>query len=892
MRPVKLVMAGFGPYKDEQVIDFTLFNSSYPILFTGNTGSGKTYIFDAISYALYNETSCSEQDRSTHSLRSDYCNSSDKTYVSFTFIHKDILYNITRNPEYLRKSIKGDKLVKESSSVLLTEYLDLDIDTVVKQISSIKDVQVFIHNLIGLTKKQFSQTVMIAQNDFRQILTCSSEKRKELFQKLFNTSIFSRFLDKLKSLNENLSKERDEITSYLRKVTKNTKYESITSNALLSFNLDELINILESDYLEIKSECDFIKDAKDKQNKLLEELVTKITLSSSYNSNVEELTLVNKSLLDLKQNEESINNKRIIYDKYLHAKTVKTYDDKYKTIVNRINELSNDLNSKKEEVANLNSTKQKLLDSFLDVEVKYNNIDKLQKLSELCKKVLANNEMLVSLIKKQTLEEEKFATTFDEYKLSELKYIKARDAYYSNILLEIKHKLKVGETCPICGSTINQVLDTQDFDNITFDQVLMLEEKKNESKSKLDKLESSIISIKESSNSLAKEKDELITLINSLALSLNIEYSDFATLQTKLDKEIKDIKSLYNELNSEMLKTTSRLETLCEYIDENNALLKTLKQKEAKDLAEFEEKLHNFFSNSDEFRKSLLDDEAALSIHNEVNKYDLELTSYSTKRSSLIESLNTLSNKLNIKNSFEDFILLDISKERDYKEAIILELARLDEEYVNKSSSLLITNDLLTTVKTNNGLLKKNYEEYKIISNLYKVTSGKLENHAKVSFESYVQSYYFKLVIKYANIRLSELTNNMFSLRIKTDNLKLQGQSGLDLEVLDKNTSKWREANTLSGGESFMASLSLALGLSDVVCGKNFGVTLDAMFIDEGFGTLDDETLISALNVINKLSSNNRLIGIISHVNELKNSIDQKVIVEKTELGSKISVKC
>ena len=153
-----------------------------------------------------------------------------------------------------------------------------------------------------------------------------------------------------------------------------------------------------------------------------------------------------------------------------------------------------------------------------------------------------------------------------------------------------------------------------------------------------------------------------------------------------------------------------------------------------------------------------------------------------------------------------------------------------------------------------------------------------------------MQQFYFKRVADAANQRLRILTNDLYALRCRTEAGSLRGQTGLELEVYDSNTGLWRDVSTLSGGESFLASLALALGLSDVVQAQSGGIELDAMFIDEGFGTLDDQTLRQAMQMLGRLADGTRLIGVISHVNELKEAIPAQIRITKDYNGSRLSL--
>ncbi len=179
---------------------------------------------------------------------------------------------------------------------------------------------------------------------------------------------------------------------------------------------------------------------------------------------------------------------------------------------------------------------------------------------------------------------------------------------------------------------------------------------------------------------------------------------------------------------------------------------------------------------------------------------------------------------------------------------------------------------------------------YQDIQPLADTARGQLRGKAKISFETYLQSLYFDQVLHAANKRMALMSNSRFELTRRRVAGTLREQFGLDLDVIDHYTGKARDARSLSGGESFEASLSLALGLSDVVQAHSGGIQLDTMFIDEGFGSLDEDALQRAIKALTQLSGEHKLIGIISHVSELKESIDSKIIVERSQKGSTLTL--
>ena len=223
-----------------------------------------------------------------------------------------------------------------------------------------------------------------------------------------------------------------------------------------------------------------------------------------------------------------------------------------------------------------------------------------------------------------------------------------------------------------------------------------------------------------------------------------------------------------------------------------------------------------------------------------------------------------------------------------------LESRRSEEEKLTKEQ-ILITNLVQSHEETKKRLehffekIGEQQKKYEWISNLSKTANGTLTGNVKMDFETYVQRQYFKQIIQAANRRLIKMTDGSFILQCKDlAHMGSQGQAGLDLDVYSMVNDAVRDVRTLSGGESFMAALSMALGLADTIQSSVGGIRLDTMFIDEGFGSLDDSTREQAVRVLVELAGENRLVGIISHVNELKEQIDTKLVVKKTTKGSRI----
>jgi exonuclease SbcC len=349
-------------------------------------------------------------------------------------------------------------------------------------------------------------------------------------------------------------------------------------------------------------------------------------------------------------------------------------------------------------------------------------------------------------------------------------------------------------------------------------------------------------------------------------------YDELKNKVNTLEKSFESANKAYNDAKVKYAENTAEIKTVISDIE-------SLENEKVRLSKKFSELITQYgFKNNEEYQASKADDEKIYNLSEEINNYKTELSVIALRRNELSAQL-------------ENSEKCDIS-------ALEIKKKQLSDEYSKKDKERV---KLFGICEQNNKVIKKLEkladernrlrEEWAVISDLSKTANGNQgSGKAKFSLETYIQQYYFKQVIASANKRLTLLTDGMFVLRCKDKAKNLKQQVGLDLDVLDRSTGQWRDVSTLSGGESFLASISLALGLSDIVQSGNGGIQLDSMFIDEGFGTLDDNALSQAIALLDKLSDGKRLIGIISHVTELKNRIDKKIIVSKEAMGSRLKI--
>ena len=354
--------------------------------------------------------------------------------------------------------------------------------------------------------------------------------------------------------------------------------------------------------------------------------------------------------------------------------------------------------------------------------------------------------------------------------------------------------------------------------------------------------------------------------------------NDLVDKMNVLSNKIKSIENDYNDIIKKENNNNLIISSLNGNKEKTILRLSKLDEDIVTFTKEYEEALkENGFEDETSYKVYKLDQISIKNLENEISNYETKVTTINSK-------IVTLKERLKI----ETIIDLSISeKERD---DIQVKININDKELKNISNEDTINTKCQKELVSSKSKKEKLKKEWTIINNLYLTCAGQITSNIKMPFETYVQQYYFKQVIAAANKRLTILTDGMFILRCKEEAKNMRSQGGLDLDVYDKNTGAWRDVSTMSGGESFMASLALALGLSDVVQSESGNIRLESMFIDEGFGTLDEESLNQAITLLGKLADGNRLIGIISHVNELKDRIDSKIIVTKTLTGSTVKI--
>lgn len=919
MRPLKITMSAFGPYAGEVTLDMQKLGKSGIYLITGDTGAGKTTIFDAISYALYGEASGNYRENTT--LRSKYASADTPTFVELEFEYNNEIYKINRNPEYPRPNKRGEGFTKQSANA---ELVMPDGSVITK----IKDVSAKVEEIIGINKNQFSQIAMIAQGDFRKLLNCETNERSKIFRKIFKTEPYHNIEIKLSSLfNElkrNREKEKSGIEQYINQLkcnendTLSLELERAKSGDVLIEDVIKLAGeIINKDTLEytktqkniesINEEIEKInsniklyenqeatKKAYAKASAKLEELKTKRNeCEKAYKSaeaqreRIEDLTrkinLINSKMPkydELKSLENSINEKTQSFEKSNNL--LKLKQQEITLLEKEIDEKSKAL----EEVKGADLLVQKLTVQKEEINKKAEALKELKTEIDRCKTEQKNLKNAQSFAK----------SALDEYGALENEYNQIYIAFFNEQAGIIADELKDGEPCPVCGSTSHPNLarksenapsqaDVESAQNL----VKKAQEKADKARDTASALKSRFDEIAANVKSAAKKlfgtDDNVFEDYNSNINALKKEYDcTLALLKTaneklnlyqKLDKEIPKIQEKQKSLSDEISTLNTQKASDEAFISENTKRVTSIKSEldfESADLAK--DKLKEYTTLSNDIKNA---------IEKSKNAFDDIKSKYDTQKGT----------KASLENALKEFKEIDLASLNE-KSLKLNEYKKDVDETAKSLYSRIESNKLLVdNISEKRDILKEYDDKYVWLKALSETANGDISGKEKITLETFVQMTYFDSIIRKANIRLLTMSDGQYELVRRSDAETLKKNEGLALDVIDHFNASTRSVSTLSGGESFMASLCLALGLSDEIQSSNGGIKLDTMFVDEGFGSLDGEALDRALSALTSLSQGNRLVGIISHVDALCDRIDNKIVITKDRtIGSNAQIIC
>lgn len=1014
-------MTAFGPYKDVEVIDFRELEDNTLFVISGNTGAGKTTIFDAICFALYG--TASGEDRSeTKGLRSDFADDDRHTSVELVFELRKHHYRIKRQLSHVKK---GNKTATGEQYEFYEIKDDYEVPCVDRQIVS--EINKKVEELVGLTKDQFIQIVMLPQGEFRKLLTSQTENKEEILRKIFKTERYTLISQQLKQKKQHAEDackaEKNARDRYIADIeaTLPTREDSKLFKTLLqeNYNPYQVLTGLEEEALFYEKA---IEDHKKKEesagtayNQKLEEFHKAESVNAEFKkleekenlltvlanekaffkekeiklenaeraSKIESFEIqVNDWRKDVKEKEAKVENAKTAYgqsvtqlqnaeahyqkeeSRGVEREKVGKQLDKYHELLPLVQELdqketelkneSVQLKKRAKELEGIQKNKQIQKDALLKLNLDIKEIDKKvdelpskqQKLIELRDQVkvlqdyLKTNEMLVQMEQDAKEKKAEYLKVKEQYEALESAWINSQ----ATILAAHLHD---GKPCPVCGSeehpnkaqSHETVPTKEDLETAkrTFnekeDDYRKVAAKYETNKEQLEMKLAEVVELGVSQEEAPNAYQLIVSQgkrLKSEVDSLNIEKEKLAELKGDLENkqsELEQVEKQYEEKMNDYQKRNTAFEAnkavylaqidripeelrkLTIIQEEIRALqatkdalerawkaaqeqLQTAKNEETKTKANLENAksqlsenrtkkdkaelqfvdalLQAQFSDEDSYRQAKMTEDLQSQLKAEIEGYHQQVATLTQQIKELIESLQD-KNKVDL-------------------EALQAELVGLKNDYEKAQEGLRQCQQCLQTIATllekindANDRVTQLENRLNVVTDLHDVIRG--QNQCKISFERYLQIEFLEQIIVAANERLKRLSNGQFLLQ-RSERQETRGkQSGLGLDVYDSYTGQTRDVKTLSGGEKFNASLSLALGMADVIQSFQGGVSIETMFIDEGFGSLDEESLAKAIDTLIDLQKSGRMIGIISHVQELKNAIPAILEVNKMKEG-------
>ncbi len=913
MRPIKLTVSAFGPYAGKQEIELSKLGESGLYLITGDTGAGKTTIFDAITYALYGEPS--GENREVSMLRSKYADDDTPTEVELAFSYAGKEYTVKRNPEYQRRKKNGEGFTNQSAGVQLT-YPDGRVET------QTKTVKKCIEEILGVNKEQFCQIAMIAQGDFLKLLLAETRERQEIFREIFKTNIYRAFQDRIKAESASVSKERenaknsvsqyidgilcDEDNVLFMETEKAKKGEMLTEEAVellgklteedrklieklksesaeLTKKLDDLTAIITKAQEQKKTQSELERAIKEQEEKapLLEELKAAAEKEKAREPEIErissEISRLEAELPSYDEAEEK--------SKTLKALEIELRDDigtrDKKTAIQ--NELKSQTEALKEELKGLENAgveRTRLLQEKEKTESRRAAVIEL-------KGDLTSLRKMCDDYRRAKDSYNKSAETADSLLRTALEMRRAFNNEQAGIMAEV---LSEGEPCPVCGSREHPSKASKSANSPSQAQVELAEEKAQKAQQTANAESAKAAEIRGNVTVSEKAvKKKIADLLGECEFAEAVKKTEELIAET--DREAAKIKE---QIDAEELRVRKK-KSLDEIIPQKEQELEA----QTEQLATLKEKISSVEAKIAEVTKRCREIAEKLKFEN---------------KAAVLREINALSeSRAQIKNAVleAEKKYSDCDKAAAELKAKIGQLHKLMEgnEIIETEEKLLekdeltgrrnqiadkterVSHRLSTNETIRQNILKKTDELTQLekkwiwMNSLSNTANGNISGKEKIMLETYIQMTYFDRIIRRANVHLMKMSGGKYDLKRREAAENLRSQSGLELDVTDHYNGSQRSVKSLSGGESFIASLSLALGLSEEIQASAGGIRLDAMFVDEGFGSLDEETLQQAMRALHSLTEGNRLVGIISHVSELRREIDRQIIVRKEKTG-------
>ena len=1003
MKPLLIKLRNIGPFVNEQ-IDFSKLENMF--LITGNTGAGKTFIFDAMTFALYGSV-CGSRGEESNQLRSKYTDVKDdsEAFVEFSFESAGKIYRVNRTLSY--KYVNKNNKEATKDSVVVFEQYNTEQKSFISFDEQKSQIDARIQSIIGLKKDEFSKIILLPQGAFSSFLKENSKDKAETLKKIFPVDSYTSIMEDIREKAKNLKNELDAINNQITNLCQKcdfsegdkfleelkVKKEEIENKQK---NNSQELQIIVSDITKLNEEKTQAKEKNEHSEKLnnllskkefyehIDEKIKKAEKSSVFGEFIRNVELCKKNYekakIDFEESKENLNFVSKKYDEIFqqendfavlkaetkkmqsefsvleeqlkNAKELAFYIEKTQSEKQKLDNLQEELNKIDCEITeNKNKVNSELaVETVIEqITIEISNLkikvkDDEQKLNDFksLQKIIKEIESKQIELENLNLSKDSLLKNIENNrKILDETLIAQKNYEMKNASYELAKDLQDGQECPVCGS-LNHPKLACSISGLSFsDKISTYEQNLKISQEKAIEIEGQISSAVTliSEKSIQKKELEAQSIEENIC---EIFENDKVSLEKK-EEDIQFYKKIKENLDALEEKYKAKREAIMEQDKIYSSCLATQKEKEnnslkglsleeltkkhsviQKELEDAELKINNW----ENACKNIASEKKACEVDNQTKSKYFADSSKNLDHANAVLSEKVSSSEFNnleeVLSSFvEENELIKIKNDLKEYSVSVVEHSAIFEKYKNIRMLSEIETDLQVAQNKKNEMMleaqnlsndfqkviedytnfESSFEQYKTLENQRKTTEQKRlpyeklnndlngNNPKKLQFDSWVLGIYFEQVVSYASKRFYDISNGRYNFKIANYENGGKGNSkkGLDLLVIDSFNGSERPTSTLSGGETFMASISLALALTDVVQNRNGGIQLDSLFIDEGFGTLDNETLDKALGVLNELQET-KMVGIISHVDALQSTIPSIIKVEKTQNGSHIKI--
>ena len=941
MRPLRLTMSAFGPYAGKTELSLEQLGTRGLYLVTGDTGAGKTTIFDAITFALFGEAS--GDSRTADMLRSKYADAGTPTLVELVFVYAGKTYKVRRSPEYERPAKRGDKLVTQKAEAELTLPDG-------RVMTGLKDVDARVQDILGVTRKQFSRIAMIAQGEFRRLLQANTKERMEIFRGIFKTEGYATLQQQLKN---EASRSREHCAALQQSVQQYVSglrceaEDPLASRVELAregrLPSDEILPLLEQLLARDEQEAVMLEENLHRTEQQLDVLGQKLRDAAARAERESQKKAVQENLEQAEQRQQAVQSTaqeaQALLPQAEEAKRQKVILEQQLPRYEELEQKQADLRQTNQAIQRrekeLSDTKNRLstlaeeltvmqteAGSLGDVSVALAEARHREEQLHLQKTTIQNLQRQLTdygkLLDRLARAQEAYVAARETAEQRQAEYVHKNRAFLDAQAGILARDLTEGQPCPVCGSLHHPVLAEASAEAPDQAAVELAKQAADQASQETSEKSAAAAALR------GQQESQEAALVEALRVQFaKAGEEELQTIDPRKQERSNVLIVLALGVPMDVLQQQKHLTYLIRTADDQlrtlSDQLKTLEKKQQRRRSldkTIPEKLEKQKQTTDELQaleKTLAGETARRdALQTQIRQLTEQLPFEDRKTvEEHIQKLVQKAQEVEKQNEAARQALEDVQKQieglqgqKKTLEEQLLALPVCDVEALQaeqeaaqqKRSQLTEKQRQLAVYQNNHRSVRDNFSKqsqaltaaehrYQWVKALYETASGTISGKEKITLETYIQTTYFDRILNRANVRLMVMSDGQYELKRRELPGNRKSQSGLDLDVIDHYNGSERSADTLSGGEAFLASLALALGLSDEVQASAGGIRMDTLFVDEGFGSLSENALELAMKALTGLSEGNRLVGIISHVSELKERIDRQIVVTKDRTG-------